>query len=614
MNVSQAAVQPQVVVKPSSRASASGSLQRACDCGQHTTSNGGECEECKKKRQGALQRSAVNDSPHREAPPIVHEVLRSPGQPLDANTRAFMEPRFGHDFSAVRVHTDAKAAESARAVNSLAYTVGQDMVFGSGQYNLHTNKGVRLLAHELTHTIQQKTMNASNSSLNIGSVNSVAEQESRAAGENIAGGYSAGAIDVQQAGVLSRQEGESSGPRECLGRTIEPERPRESDDEEGPGFWGTILGGLLGEWNDDPSFAMMGVDVGVSLVPVLDQASDARDLAAHLYYLIFECQYDRFMRWLGLVFTLIGLIPEVGSAIKGASKFVIRGVQEVLSHLADLLRPFRRWIGELGDFGALQRYVVRNWDTWSSQVIRAWDRLFGRINSAARRIPEFFGARMRALREVIENIQQLAPRKITEGFAWARSKWDEIAERFGRRGERSAAGSEATGDLVVRAQRIPITTRHLHEWENAGGHLIQRHGPFHTRETLLQRVLNETSLGGLPPPRTLPGGIQTTDFRIWRGDRVPDASAWANESVMHDSLTRIINDHIDDINRVTSGSGEVVLEGLELGQNVGRGWVTAIRGTGERGIYWTEELQRATVVIRPRPDGGWFVFTAYPHL
>jgi hypothetical protein len=66
-----------------------------------------------------------------------------------------MEPRFGHDFSGVRVHTDAKAAESARAVNALAYAVGRDVVFGESQYTPHTSAGKKLLAHELTHTLQQ---------------------------------------------------------------------------------------------------------------------------------------------------------------------------------------------------------------------------------------------------------------------------------------------------------------------------------------------------------------------------------------------------------------------------------------------------------------------------
>lgn len=127
-------------------------LQRQCACGQHSL--GGECEECKKK-QMSLQRKSDNGSAFDTVPPIVHEVLRSPGLPLDCETRAFMEPRFGHDFSHVRVHTDARAAESARAVNALAYTVERDLVFAAGQYAPHSISGRKLVAHELTHVVQQ---------------------------------------------------------------------------------------------------------------------------------------------------------------------------------------------------------------------------------------------------------------------------------------------------------------------------------------------------------------------------------------------------------------------------------------------------------------------------
>ncbi len=91
-----------------------------------------------------------------EAPTIVHHVLRSPGRPLEAGVRAFMEPRFGRDFSGVRVHTDAQAAQSAQAVDARAYTVGQHVVFGSGQYAPHSAAGRQLLAHELTHVVQQR--------------------------------------------------------------------------------------------------------------------------------------------------------------------------------------------------------------------------------------------------------------------------------------------------------------------------------------------------------------------------------------------------------------------------------------------------------------------------
>lgn len=89
-----------------------------------------------------------------EAPAIVHEVLRRPGQPLSSETRALMEPRLGSDLGAVRVHTGSLAADSARAVKARAYTVGQDMVFGDGEYAPTVDAGRWLLAHELAHTLQ----------------------------------------------------------------------------------------------------------------------------------------------------------------------------------------------------------------------------------------------------------------------------------------------------------------------------------------------------------------------------------------------------------------------------------------------------------------------------
>jgi outer membrane protein OmpA-like peptidoglycan-associated protein len=134
-----------------------GVLQRKCACGGSSPAFG-ECEECKTNRGASLQRRSGGKSGPSEAPPIVHEVLRSPGQPLDAATRAFMEPRFGQSFSAVRVHADARAAESAREVNALAYTVGRDVVFAAGQYAAQTTGGKKLLAHELTHVVQQSAM------------------------------------------------------------------------------------------------------------------------------------------------------------------------------------------------------------------------------------------------------------------------------------------------------------------------------------------------------------------------------------------------------------------------------------------------------------------------
>ncbi|MBE9571474.1 MAG: DUF4157 domain-containing protein [Proteobacteria bacterium] len=90
-----------------------------------------------------------------KVPSIVHDVLRTAGQPLDQATRGFMEPCFDHDFSQVRIHIDSKAEESANAVRAKAYTMGQDVVFGVGQYAPGTTAGNLLLAHELTHVVQQ---------------------------------------------------------------------------------------------------------------------------------------------------------------------------------------------------------------------------------------------------------------------------------------------------------------------------------------------------------------------------------------------------------------------------------------------------------------------------
>lgn len=89
------------------------------------------------------------------APQIVHDVLNSPGQPLDAATRTFFEPRFGHDLAHVRVHNDGRAQLAAESVHARAFTVGPHIVFGAGEYVPKSIASRQLLAHEVTHAIQQ---------------------------------------------------------------------------------------------------------------------------------------------------------------------------------------------------------------------------------------------------------------------------------------------------------------------------------------------------------------------------------------------------------------------------------------------------------------------------
>ena len=117
-----------------------------------------KCAQCEEEEIQSLTVQRKANSPATTAGlEVPEDFVRDlgAGQALDTVTQAFFEPRFGHDFSQVRVHTGANAAKSARAVNALAYTVGRDVVFGAGQYAPQTGAGRKLLAHELTHTLQQ---------------------------------------------------------------------------------------------------------------------------------------------------------------------------------------------------------------------------------------------------------------------------------------------------------------------------------------------------------------------------------------------------------------------------------------------------------------------------
>jgi hypothetical protein len=183
-------------------------LLRKCACGG-ATGLSGECDSC--QAQKLLPARSRSGPPVPEAPAIVYNVLQSTGQPLDHETRSFMEPRFGHDFSRVRVHTDTQAAESARAVGALAYTVGRDIVFGTGQYSPRTETGRGLLAHELTHVRQQSSGGIPNSPIRVSDPQDPHEREADEQSLRVISGYHSIATAVQKHGhgpILQRRVGD----------------------------------------------------------------------------------------------------------------------------------------------------------------------------------------------------------------------------------------------------------------------------------------------------------------------------------------------------------------------------------------------------------------------
>jgi peptidoglycan hydrolase-like protein with peptidoglycan-binding domain len=181
----------------------SGLLQRTCACGG-TAGIDGQCANCRKER---LLRGTALQAERETAPPIVHEALGRPSQPLDPATRGFMEPRFGHDFSQVRVHADPKAAESARAIDAVAYTVGHDVVFGADQYVPRTVSGRRLLAHELAHVVQQRGQEGSFGEVSLAPPDTSHESEAVRVAEDVVLRGAAPATPRLRAGIHIQRQG-----------------------------------------------------------------------------------------------------------------------------------------------------------------------------------------------------------------------------------------------------------------------------------------------------------------------------------------------------------------------------------------------------------------------
>ncbi|HEX5883367.1 MAG TPA: DUF4157 domain-containing protein, partial [Pyrinomonadaceae bacterium] len=126
-------------------------LQRRCECGNHTV-GGAECEECAAKKSPFHSSNRHQwESPSNPG----WTIPQSDGQPIEPPLRHFMEARFKHDFSGVRVHTDAQANASAKSMGALAYTYGEDIFFDNSSFRPNTPQGLTLIAHELSHVVQQ---------------------------------------------------------------------------------------------------------------------------------------------------------------------------------------------------------------------------------------------------------------------------------------------------------------------------------------------------------------------------------------------------------------------------------------------------------------------------
>jgi len=204
--------------------------------------------------------------------PVVHHATASGGRTLDARTQREMGSRFGHDFSQVRIHTDAQASESAQFVGANAYAVGSDIVFGEGRYAPGTTDGTRLLAHELTHVVQQARQGPGDPS-RVSRRGDASEQEAQRVAEEVLGGN---AVDVTAAptAAIAREGGDSDNPFENPylkwgGKVME--------NIPGLGF----LGGAIGTAGDTVGM-MSGKSTGDQVLSGAKAATGVAGMAAEL--------------------------------------------------------------------------------------------------------------------------------------------------------------------------------------------------------------------------------------------------------------------------------------------------------------------------------------------
>lgn len=187
-----------------------------------------------------LQRSAGNGAVAQlmeEERSPVHDVVNSGGRPIEPDVREDMEGRLGHDFSDVRIHDDAAAADSAKAVNAHAYTVGSNVVFQRDVYDPGSQQGRTTLAHELTHVIQQRSGPVDGTSAPGGiKVSDPSDRFEREASAN-ADRVMAGPAPVQALGVSAPAVQREEAPEEEEVQGLFVQREEEPEEEEVQGLF-----------------------------------------------------------------------------------------------------------------------------------------------------------------------------------------------------------------------------------------------------------------------------------------------------------------------------------------------------------------------------------------
>jgi hypothetical protein len=216
---------------------------------------------------------------------------------------------------------------------------------------------------------------------------------------------------------------------------------REPEGEgESRGVFDTILGGLMGDFREDPTLAEIGINTGVGLIPVVGEVTAARDVTANIYSMVDKEEYTSPGRWLGLTFALVSLFPEIGAALKGLGKAVLKGAAEAVG---PIVRLMERVLEKLGHSEGIRSFFLKNWGRIASEGTALFERVMARLTSLLSRAVRFVSSKAEAFAQGLERLRQAAVKALPEALERAKNMFESVLERFEKAIGRKAEQEEA---------------------------------------------------------------------------------------------------------------------------------------------------------------------------
>ena len=394
------------------------------------------------------------------------------GAGLDDGIREPMETAFGADFSGVKVHADGESDQLNKSLNSRAFATGQDIFFSQGAYNPGSRNGQELLAHELTHVVQQN-----GNTVQPKSVTKIARKENKI--ESKIAKNTQEQKEEDNESQVEKSTSQTSSPlddnTDKTSQTVTAKSNKDSfknvatnptsrdgqlmlahklthvnsrngnkinklnvDNVVQTNLFNdtkkkiqnvseTVLGALAGEFNNDPSVTQIIIDGIISLIPILDQIADGRDIAAHIYFMTTKGEYNKIERWIGLAFSLIGCIPELGTVIKSASKLLFKGTGKVLPHLKELLQLISKILPN-GTVNSFSSFLSQNWHKYAQQGITKWQEILNQLYRTVNLIPGILLQKKNQVLNKLKEIQGLSGKMLKSAFDTIKVKISKVLD------------------------------------------------------------------------------------------------------------------------------------------------------------------------------------------